>query len=273
MAARKTVKADTGSNALVNMDAGWRSRIERYVSHDSATTTVVGGGKTLSTRGGRFSFNGLDLGTEHDVIVLGSVPFNAYYEGRFDPEKITAPACFALGDGAAPLAPAESGPLKPTSPQAKDCGSCWASAFGTGKRSDGTASRGKACAERRRVVLLGISGDGDLAPEVLSSTACALLTLPVTSGPSWAAFAKSVTDGLRVPLCFVVARVRIVPDPRKQYVLEWEVLRPAPKDAWETLLQRVDAAQSILLAPPAQGSDAPDARPASGVRQRKAVVR
>ncbi len=82
-----------------------------------------------------------------ELVILDFVSQNLFYEGRWDPKKVEAPACFAIGDSPMDLVPSKNSPKK----QAENCADCPLNQFG----SSGT---GKACKNAR---LLAVSLPAD----------------------------------------------------------------------------------------------------------------
>lgn len=84
------------------------------------------------------------------VVVVDFTSANKFYEGAFDKDNITPPACFAIGDVPASLAPSKNAPL----PQSPTCGTCPMNQFGS-------AGAGKACKNTRVLAVLPPDADED----------------------------------------------------------------------------------------------------------------
>lgn len=85
-----------------------------------------------------------------DLIILDFVSFNAFYEGRYDPNNITPPLCFSLGTVVQQMVPSENS----TEPQCTTCAACPMNQFG----SEGS---GKACKNKRRLAVIPADFDED----------------------------------------------------------------------------------------------------------------
>lgn len=106
-------------------------------------------------------------GTKHPgpltAVIVDFVSGNFFYEGMFDPNNITPPACFALGVSPTTLSPSDNSPVK----QASECASCPMNQFG----SDG---KGKACKNTRLIALLPVDADDDTPLQILKVSPTAI---------------------------------------------------------------------------------------------------
>lgn len=281
MAARRTVSpalgapAAPGTTAIAPLGAGWEERLSSLAARDAEGTRVAEW-PYMSLRNGVLTWQQQQLESSLEVVVLGGTMLNIYYDAPFNPaqQQRNAAACWALGlDAAQGLAPARPGtPGAPPKPQAESCGVCWANAFGTGRRPDGSASRGKACANRQRVALLPSLDDG----EDWATVPGAMLMLPVTSVAAYSTFVSLVTRGMKRPLCTVIARLSVIPDPRRQFVVTWEPVRSVAARDVEALLRRAEEARPALAAQPSADGVAPETTsappPSHGARVRRPVA-
>lgn len=131
----------------------------------------------LSTRGKEFrvrmdgnetslravSRNGLD------VVLVAARPTvsKRWYEGSYTSGEVVAPTCSSK-DGITPDVAA---------PVARACATCPKNAWGSGTRADGTATKGKACNDYKRLVIWPVglnSGDRQATPMVLDLAATSL---------------------------------------------------------------------------------------------------
>lgn len=102
---------------------------------------------------------GLNLGDEQRVIVVDFCTTNRYYDAPYDPGNPQPPACMAIGDIIADMAPEEGVPA----PQSDLCRGCWANEWESDPRG-----RGKACKNSRdlAIVLADELEDEDIEPEL-----------------------------------------------------------------------------------------------------------
>lgn len=88
--------------------------------------------------------------TELDLVIVDFIARNDFYEGAYDKNNITPPACFAIGTNPVKLVPSPNSPAR----QADTCAECPMNAFG----SDGA---GKACKNGRMLAVLPPDADED----------------------------------------------------------------------------------------------------------------
>jgi hypothetical protein len=87
---------------------------------------------------------------ELKVVIVDFVARNEFYEGAFDKDNISPPACFAIGIAPNKLEPSDNSPQK----QAETCAECPMNAFGS-------AGKGKACKNGRMLAVLPADADAD----------------------------------------------------------------------------------------------------------------
>lgn len=187
-------------------------RFAGYAKKHAATAKAAGGWPTISTRGGKFKYQGEELGDRLEVVILDAIYLNEFYEGEFDPQNLSSPTCFALGydeDDLAPPDDLEGRQVK----EGEGCADCDWNVFGSG---DG--GRGKGCKNERRLVLLPSDAINDL--ETLATQEGARLRVPVTSvskvpkgveGFSWSTYVNRLTSG-GLPLFAVVTEIILTPN-------------------------------------------------------------
>lgn len=136
------------------LPAEWEQKLTEDAKETSARE-LSSGGNWISSRNGRFAFQGEVLREPLLVVVLDHAHDNAYYTGAFDPDSPRAPDCWAIHRNEQDLAPDDSVPHK----QSSKCADCWANAF----RSD-ARQKGKACKTTRRLLLVAFSELFESAP-------------------------------------------------------------------------------------------------------------
>lgn len=141
----------------------------------------------VSIQGARYKVEGKLIGNEgirFDAVILKELPVNLFYKTKFDPQSPTPPDCFSQGG----YAPDASVAFK----EAATCGECPHNQYGSGKDETGKPSKGKACANTRRLVL-----------KVEGVDLPVLLALPPTSTKTFNQFLKELT-GLKVAYSGIV---------------------------------------------------------------------
>lgn len=258
MAKKKT------SNALVPVaeNAGgvvkWEEELARLAGEAEASVAGIGGGSFFSLRNGQLSYGGQALpGNKAAAVVLDFVNENVFYESRFDPDTPTGPKCYAFGRDAAKMCPFD-GVEEPVHANCKECpNNAWGS-------SD--TGRGKAC---RNVMRLALIPAGTYRPEKgeyelfsdakqFQDAGLAFLKLPVTSVKAWGTYVKQLAGVMKTPPLGVVTGIRVVPDGKTQFRVEFEPLAKLPAAVIPAVLERHrEAAASIEF--PYQMGDAPAA--------------
>jgi hypothetical protein len=103
----------------------------------------------ISIEGSRYKVAGNligDKGVEFTGIILKETPVNMFYKTRYEKAKPVNPDCWSLGGLVPDSAVAEK--------QNADCPSCPQNRFGTGTDEKGQKTKGKACRNARRLVLM-----------------------------------------------------------------------------------------------------------------------
>ena len=100
---------------------------------------------------------------ELQLVIVDFLAVNRFYEGAFDKDNISPPACFAFGESPTELVPSAKSPVK----QSNACASCPMNQWG----SDG---KGKACKNGRILAVLPPDADDDTPIMVLNVSPTAL---------------------------------------------------------------------------------------------------
>ena len=154
----------------------------------------------VSIKGGRFKV-GEDLigndGISFEAIILREIPVNIFYLSKYDPSKPVNPDCWSLGGIAPDVACAHI--------QSPECAPCKQNQFGTGTDQDGKRSKGKACRNARRLVLLV---DGVDLP--------VLMSLPPTTIKTFNQYLKMLTSNVP-PVPMFAVRTRFKFDTTAEY--------------------------------------------------------
>lgn len=238
------------STALVN----WSDELAKYAVEVAKSETPSS--STISLRSGILSYQGQPVpNNKLEVVILDSIIERTFYEGKFDPNNITSPVCFAFGRNDEELTPHEAS----AKPQHSDCDSCPRNQWG----SSLNGGRGKACQERRKLALIPAAtaktGDEVLAAEV------ATVKLPVTSVKAWGGYVQNLAALQKRPPFAVITELGTKPDPKSQFVVTFRPVAALGDDVIPAILQKRDMVQPVLREPysPPQ-EEAEDAAPAKG---------
>jgi len=175
-----------------------------------------GGAVFLSTKGGVLSYKDNPIaGNSIDVVVLASPVERLFYKSRYDPTKPEGAACFALGPTLSDLKPNAAS----IEPQHSQCVGCprdqWGSSLSGGK--------GKACAEKRRLLLM--TADSIVDADSVKVAEVAALRTPVTSVKPFATYLQTIASTTKRPLSSVITKISIVPDPKSQFKLQFSFVK------------------------------------------------
>ena len=121
-----------------------------------------------------------------DLVIVDFVSRNTFYEGTYDPNNITPPACFAIHPEPKQMAPSENSPIK----QSDDCASCPMNQFGS-------SGKGKACKNGRMLAVLPPDADAD--------TPLWLLQVSPTALKGFDGFVGSVARTFQMPPIAVIS--------------------------------------------------------------------
>lgn len=249
----------------------WKERAAARAKAREANIPSVDS-SSISTRGGVLSWGGVPQQEPMPVVVLDECVEHAYYEGEFDPNSIDSPVCFAisetasrtekvLGDG---LAPHPDSPK----PQNATCRGCWANEFGSA-----TKGRGKACGNRRRLAVAGMS---NVDPSNLAHTDVAILKVPPTGLKVWDGYVRFLARFEGIPPEFAITDVTMQKTTADalQSIPHYKLNERVTEDMAEVILQLQESCHSMLTKPyEAAVPEAPRAAPVKKQTRRATTKR
>jgi hypothetical protein len=225
------------STELLTLDP---KQLEMLADEAISSESSSAGPKMISTRNGRMSVDGMPIvGDSVVAIILASPIEHNYYKGVWDPDSIAPPVCSAIGTNPMELKPTE----RSSEPQSDACHACkqnqWGSSL-TGSR------KGKACKETRKLVFI----EGELVTDADSVNKAQLYGIrpPVNSIGVFSTFVKKVAVTLRKPLFCARVKISLVPDPKKQFVMNFQLIEEITDTALIlALMDRSKRETAILL--------------------------
>lgn len=111
------------------------------------------GGRAIKIKNTGFvSPEGMDLGTEIQIVVLDFISKNMFYDRPYDPQNPAPPACFAQGKVIDDMVPDPDSPAI----QADACRTCPLNQFGSGNNG-----KSKACKNTRELAVLLLDPDNE----------------------------------------------------------------------------------------------------------------
>lgn len=213
-------------------------------------------GSSVSIRNGVMSVGDQAIpGNQFAAIVLDAVRLNTYYPSAFNAQNIEPPKCYAIGRSDAEMAPHPDmqKDLNFFQPQAERCGACPHNEFGSGR-----TGTGKACSNRRRLLLLlaGTYSQGaqgwKLAPYTdvnhYATSPLMTLTLAPTTIQGYGQWIRDTAAQYQRPMFGVIARLYLYPHPKHgKEAVGFETLAPIPDEWGPTIIQRHQEASKEIF--------------------------
>lgn len=172
------------SGAVVNIQDMLRKQAESM----SERTSPASGISIRVTQDKQFSLPDGQKTDELEVVIVDFVARNEFYEGAYDKDNMSPPACFAIGVAPNKLTASDNSPQK----QADTCAECPMNAFGS-------AGKGKACKNGRVLAVLPVDAD--------ENTPIWLLKVSPTALKGFDGYVQSVARTFQTPPVGVVTKV------------------------------------------------------------------
>lgn len=177
------VKKSSGG-AVVSIQDALRAQAAATSERTAPSTGI-----NIRLAGKQFAFPD---GTKHpgpvDLVIVDFVSRNDFYEGAFDKENVSPPACFAIGANPLKLVPSDNSPSK----QADTCAECPMNQFGSN-------GKGKACKNGRLLAVL--------PADAKEGHPLAILKVSPTGTKSFDGFVKETARAFQMPPVGVVVSV------------------------------------------------------------------
>jgi hypothetical protein len=166
MATRKAQPLNTNTSASTSVAVRKPSNGSIVSIKDAIAAQIAAMGDRIAPPGGnkiKLAAGSMTLpdGTKTpgplQLVIVDFVSRNMFYEGPYDQNNISPPACFAIGTNPLKLVPSKNAPL----PQAKSCAECPMNQFGS-------SGKGKACKNERSLAVLPPDADADTPLWVLN---------------------------------------------------------------------------------------------------------
>jgi len=218
-------------------------------------------------------------GNQFAAIILDAAHINAFYSTTYNPNVVLPPNCYAIARNEMELAPHPdmAKDLQHFQPQAERCNACPHNVFGSARQG-----QGKACGNRRRLVLLlaGAYPQGQLQPftDISHYATAPLLTMSVapTSAKNWGRLVRQAAAEYQRPPFGVISRVYVYPHEKHgKEAVGFDIIAPLPDDWAPTVFKRQQEAQIEVMAgyePPQRQQGAPQGAPQGGWGQQAPVA-
>ena len=234
-----------------NLPVDWQTEMENQARAAAALERPAVGG--ISLRGGIMMYGDTRIpDNKLHCVVVASIFENTYYDKPFNPAKVEIPACFAQSLDGRDMVPYAEAQNK----QAEECLGCPQMEWGTA----GGGSRGKACKEKRKLMLMsGADLKDDPAKANLAS-----MSLPVTSVKNWSKFVNDVALQFNRPLWGMAITIEVVPNAKSQFEVLFKPIGPLPDEYLPAVFARKAEAEKMLMTPYQPLEEQPQAAPPSG---------
>ena len=258
--------------------SNWEGELAKQAEIAVGMEASTSGGKFFSLKSGVLSFNDAPFPqNQMAVVILDAILENVFYEGAFDPENMSGPACYAFGRNDAEMKPHEM-VVKGGTAKCADCASCDLNQWGSADQR-----RGKACSNRRRLALISAGtfdaqGRFQIFPEKghFTETEIGFLKIPPTAIKGYGGFVKSLAATLKRPPHGVFTKVSVVPDTKTQFRVMFEPLSKVPDNLMPEIMKRHEEAKGLIDFPytPFVATEAPAkgkpgvAAPATGKKRK-----
>lgn len=187
----------------------------------------------IRLKNGTFTTPDNEEGKELSVVVLDFAMANAYYDRNYNPNDPKPPACFAVAQRKADLAPVKESPI----PQADNCKVCPQNQW----KSAGGGSNAKACKNTRILAVVPVSdvAKGDIW----------LLSVPPSSTTPFDKYVKDLATNEQLTPLFV--HTSITQAPKIDYPApRFSVVGALEKGDVTAAIGRIEEARELILQPP-----------------------
>jgi hypothetical protein len=236
------------SKEIVNYDEMLAAMSKAAVAQEKPTASSIG------LRAGQLTYNGSPIpGNKLDCIILASTHANLFYQGKYDPDNLSSPVCYAYGDTEEEMEPHPSS----SQPQAENCAACPHNKFGSADNG-----KGKRCKNSRSLALI----PADTKAEDLATAEVAVIKLPVTSGKNWSQYVNKIATLYQRPPLGVISQIGTVPDAKSQFKVTFGQGELVGNELLGGLIAKMPSAQELLrkVYEANEEDDLPMAQPAKG---------
>lgn len=227
-----TKKEETGTEIR-----DWKK--DAQAAAEKVAKTERTGDNFISLKGGVMTYMDEPISDNKiECVVLAASFARTCFMRPYDPDDNDPPECFANAMDQADLIPHEN--VK--EPFAAVCNekACEYAVFGSALQG-----KGPRCKTRRKLIIMPVSGLDNPAEAELAMIAC-----PPTSGKNWSNYASKIAGGIGLPPWGVRTMISCRPDPKRMFVVEFELIGPITDDAaMSGIHARINEAETALLAP------------------------
>lgn len=236
-----TTEVVEATATTVSAAPSWEDAIRaKALAQQQQRAELASGPKFISFSGGALQVDKVAIpGNRLDVIILTFAAENTWYKGKYNPEVVQTPECYAVYTSAESMLPSEQAANK----QATSCKDCAKFKWG----SDPLGGKGKACKERYRIAIIPAPESGVVDEAAILGAELRFATLPVTSVKNFDNFASKAQMLFNRPVFGVVAALSVVPDAKTQFTVNIDPIESVPGEQMLAVLKRIDEAEKEIL--------------------------
>lgn len=224
----------------------WDEQLAKDAEVASAMEANAGGGQFFSTKGGVLTWQDAPMpNNQMAVIIVDHIFETVYYAEEYDASNPQAPDAFAFARREEDLEWHKDSIAPYAGTPVKGSDICeWGSA---------DKGRGKAAKETRRLAMIpagqfNAAGKFELIndEEHYATTPVGYMRLPITSVKGFAGFVKQVAGALRRPPHGIITKVKLVPDPKNQFLVLFEPIVNVPDALMGAVMKRREEVMPII---------------------------
>lgn len=191
----------------------------------------------FSFKSGVLAYGDQDIaGNKIDVVVIASLHENVYYKDKWDPDRVSPPACYAYSETGENMVPHPD--IK--EPQSPNCDSCWANKFKSAENG-----KGKACSNRRKLAVVPKYEKA----EDYANAEIGIMSLPPMSVKNWANYVNFLAGSVQRAPWGVMTQVGVVPDRQSQFKVTFSPVDKLENEFLAQIRPKTQAGKMLLEVP------------------------
>lgn len=228
-------KKATGKNEVVS----WEDMMATEAKEVAKTERPSVG--RISLQSGVMAYEGTPVPENEMIcIVADVVEEQVYYDQPYEAGVVNPPACFAYGEPGSALRAHEAVPERDW----EKWGLCKDCIMNQWRKPP---KKGKPCGNRRKLAIL--PGGEDMEAADYEKAEIAVLSLPVMSVKNWGTYVNILNAQYQRPCWGMLTKVSVRPDPKSQFRVHFEAVRPLVDEIIGAVHARRDICRSTLMVP------------------------
>lgn len=228
------------SEEKTNVPVKWDELLAKHAKEAAAIETP--NLLNISFRGGYMKLDGQDVPDSIlDCVIIAATFENQYYDPSipFDPDNLQNPICFSMSLDGEEM---EHDKLSAQPQHNGPCGDCHHMQW----KSDPVRKKGKACKEKRKIMILPAS---QIKNGGVKKASMAMATLPVTSAGNWSDYVNFLLNEHQRPSFAVLSKLKCRPHPKFQLEVTFECTGLVGEEHLADIMARIPSAQKIMMRP------------------------